>query len=682
MAYTYDGYQVTRHVCPRNCYDACGMLAYVRKGRLEKITGDPAHGYTNGKLCSKGQNYIQRVYSPERIRFPLRQIGRGSGRWERLTWEQAMTIICEKVLELKAKYHSTLPLCLNKYSGNFGVLHSAVEGMFNSLGPTTQARGSPCWSAGLDAQLYDMGKNLNSDPAEMEKARTIILWGVNPAWTAIHSLLHIYRAQENGAKVIVVDPIYTQSAKKADYFVQIKPGEDGALALALAKSIYQSGNGDHTFIDRHTLGWRQFSDYLASLNLDYLAGQCGQMTETIKELADMISTAGPVFIWAGFGLQRHINGGQTLRAIDALAAMIGCIGMTGGGVHYAHQMTWGFNYNFLNNPGGNRYININKFAQELSQLNDHPVKMLWVSCRNLLDQDVTGGMLRKELDKLELIVTVDQFLTATARYSDIVLPATTQFEEMDVVPSYWHHWIGLNEQAISPYFDAKSDLEIAQLFAGTLNQYQVGSSSFPIRKSPAALLDDEFNENLYALLSITHWSELADGPRRAAVPRTAWSDKKFATSSGKFEFFSTQAQDNNFTALPEYKKGIGPDGKYPYWFITSHAQQGLNSQFQNIEILPKDAGQTVFIHPQTVAAKGVKTGNMVRVYNNLGAITLKVHVSQDTPPDVLVCYQGWMPGTEARLNDLNVGLPSDMGNISTGSNGVAFYDVFVNFEPV
>ena len=681
MAYNEDGYQITRHICPRNCYDTCGMLAYVRKGRLEKITGDPAHGYTKGKLCSKGQNYVRRVYSPERIRFPLRQLGRGSGRWERITWEQAMAIICEKIVNLQDRCHSLLPLCLNKYSGNFGVLHTAVEGMFNSLGPTTQARGSPCWSAGLDAQLYDMGDNRNSEPAELEKAKILILWGVNPAWTAIHSLPYIYRAQAKGARVIVIDPLYTQTARKADYFVQIKPGADGALALAVAKIIYESGKADQHFIDNYTHGWPAFREYLAGLDLEYLSDQCGQETGRLHELAAIISAAGPVFIWAGFGLQRHVHGGQTLRAIDALGAITGCIGRPGGGVHYAHQLTWGFNYNFLKDPG-NRYLNINSFAHDLSGLKEQPVKMLWVSCRNLLTQDTAGGLLRQELGKLELIITVEQFLTETACYSDLVLPATTQFEELDVVPSYWHHWIGLNEQAISPYFEAKSDLEIAQLLTKTLNQNRPGSSSFPSEKSAASFLDEEFNEKLYALLAITHWSELADGPRQAAVAATAWSSKAFATPSGKFEFFSAAAQRESMPPLPLYRQGMSPWNQYPYWFITAHAQQGLNSQFQNIVQLTKVKKPVVFIHPRTAAVKGVQTGQMLRVYNQLAAITLQAHISPDTPPDILVCYQGWLPGSAARLNDLNDGLPTDMGRVSTGTPGVAFYDVFVNFDPL
>ncbi|MBS3968989.1 MAG: molybdopterin-dependent oxidoreductase, partial [Clostridia bacterium] len=175
MASIKKEYRVTRHVCPRNCYDACGILAYVKNGRLVKVSGDPLHGYTRGKLCSKGYNYLNMVYNPDRLKYPMRQAVRGSGIWQKISWDEALEIICEKILDLKDRYGTTLPVCLNKYSGNFGLLHYAAEGMFNSLGPTTQSLGSPCWSAGLDAQFFDFGNNYNSDPEEIEQAELIIL---------------------------------------------------------------------------------------------------------------------------------------------------------------------------------------------------------------------------------------------------------------------------------------------------------------------------------------------------------------------------------------------------------------------------------------------------------------------------------------------------------------------------
>jgi anaerobic selenocysteine-containing dehydrogenase len=681
MVYQQDGYRVTRHVCPRNCYDTCGVLAFVRNGRLEKVSGDPRHGYTAGKLCAKGYSYVSRVYSPDRLRYPMRQLGRGSGRWEKLKWDQALDIISEKILTLKQTYGSTLPICLNKYSGNFGILHYAVEGMFNSLGPTTQAIGSPCWSAGLDAQYYDMGMNANSDPSEIEQAGLIVLWGANPAWTAIHSLPYIFRAQERGAKVVVIDPVFTETARKADYYIQIKPGEDGALAVALAKLIAERGKADQDFLVSYTQGWQEYLNYLQTVDLHAMLKQCGQDTDTVNWLADRICEGKPVYFWVGFGLQRHVNGGQSLRSINALGALTGNLGISGGGVHYAHQLTWRFNFQFLRNATNNRRISINRFADELARLKDPPVKFLWVACRNLLTQDVNRNKLLQQLDQLDLIVTVEQFLTPTANCSDMVLPATTHFEELDVVPSYWHHWIGLNEPAIAPYFDARSDLEIARMLVRAINQKCPGSSNFPIEKSPAEILDGEFKAELYNMLGITHWSELANGPRRADIPLVAWADNHFPTASGKFEFFSMKALCNSKPALPEYKAGVSPCDRFPYWLITSHAQHSLNSQFQSPDWLRRNQAEPViYIHPLTAAAKRIQSGGVVRVYNSQGSILLKAQTSPDTSPDTLVCYQGGQAANSC-LNQLNPGLSSDMGEVSTGVKGMAFYDVFVNIEP-
>lgn len=680
MAYKQDGYTVTRNVCPRNCYDACGMLAYVRNGKLEKLSGDPAHGYTAGKLCAKGYSYIRRVYSPERIRHPMRQIGRGTGRWERLTWEQAVDIISDKILALKSQYGSTLPICLNKYSGNFGILHYAVEGMFNSLGPTTQAIGSPCWSAGLDAQHYDMGKNANSDPAEIEKAQVIILWGVNPAWTAIHSLPYIYRARQRGAQVIVIDPIFTETAKKADCYIQIKPGEDGALAVALAKRIVEKGYADREFLANHTEGWQEYLTYLETADMTFLTEQSGQTEQVIDWLAEKIGAVKPVFFWAGFGLQRHVNGGQNLRAINALGAIAGCLGVSGGGVHYAQQLTWGFNFRFLESPAGNRQISINRFAEELATLQDPPVKLLWVACRNLITQDANRALLLKQLGNIDFIVTVEHFLTPTAKCSDIVLPATTHFEELDIVPSYWHHWIALNEPAIAPWFDARSDLEIAQMLATALNKKSPGSSSFPADKTPAELLDREFSEDFYRILGIRHWSDLIHGPKRAHIPSVAWEDRAFCTSSGKFEFLSGKALANNKTALPVHTSGARPCEQYPFWLITSHAQHSLNSQFDIPDWLYKNKHDpVVYIHPDAARQRGIRSGQRVRVYNAYGAVLPVAFVTPDISPDTLVCYQGSQSG-RLFLNQLNPGLLSDMGEVCTGVKGLAFYDVFVNIE--
>ncbi len=675
---------ITRHICPRNCFDTCSMIAYTENGILKKVDGDPKHGYTAGKLCTKGYSYINRVYHPDRLKTPMIQTHRGSGRWKEISWEQAMTIIAEKILTLYDRYDSHLSLALNKYSGNFGLLHNAAEGMFNSLGATTQTTGSPCWSAGLDAHIYDFGNYLTSDPEQISESKLLLLWGVNPAWTAIHSMRYIYQAQNNGATVITIDPIYTTSAKKSDIYIQLQPGSDLYLALAIAKVICANGWQQQAFLETYTLGWEAYIDSLNDLTLESLAERCGQPISVIETLAKLISQEKPMMIWTGFGLQRHVKGGQTIRAINALAALTGNIGVPGGGTHFAQQRTWNFNnYTSMNsNPSATRYININQFTDAIKHLDDPPIKFLWISCRNLLTQSPEKHALIKQLEKLELIVTVDQFMTPTAQQSDIVLPTTTQFEEWDVMPSYWHHWISINQPAIAPYCDCKSELQIAQLLMTTLNTMRPNTSNFPTQLSATDFIDREFNSELYEQLGITNWRELLDGPRKISLP-TAWSDLHFDTPSTKFEFVSQRASDHQLPAMASLLTDSAEthDKRYPYWLLTPHSQFGLNSQFHNLPWIQKlGAEPTICIHPTTAKQEGLTTGTIIRLYNEYGSFIVKATLTHDVPPKVLVYYQGWYPQSNICINELIPCNQADMGAQATGFAGMAFYNAFVNIQ--
>lgn len=675
--------KITRHVCPRNCYDTCGILARVRNGRIIEVHGDPQHGYTRGKLCAKGYCYIRRVYSKERISHPLRQLGRCTGRWQEITWDEALTIISEKILSIKDRYGSTLPICLNKYSGNFGLLNFALEGLFNSIGPTTQVKGSPCWSAGLDAQCFDFGGNINSDPEDMTRSKLIILWGVNPAWTAVHSLPYIFSARSRGAKVIVIDPIYSETAKKADWYIQVKPGQDGALALALAKIILEKGKEDNEFITRHTSGWDLLKRYVHTLDFGELSNTCGVKPSVLRELADTIVNSPPVFIWTGFGMQRYVNGGQNIRAIDALGALTGNIGREGGGVHYANLKVWNlFKYNFSKSPHQNRLLNINNFANEISRIQDIPVKMFWIANRNLLRQDTDLKVLIKAIKDIELVVTVDQFRNETTHYSDIVLPTTTFFEEMDVVPGYWHHWLALNERAIPPVSDARSDLEIAKSFARRLNGLRPGSCSFPDNMREEDFLDREFSPETYKVLGIEHWSSLKDGPVKVQIPDVAWEDRVFYTPSGKFEFYSKDAESLGFPGLPVIKSPSEGGVNYPYRLLNPHSQHSINSQFRNLDWLKGIKQESrICIHPDTAKNKNIKTGDLVKVFNENGEILLKAEVTNSIQPDVIVVYQG--PGDMSlNVNQIMLGIHTDMGIKVTGNKGLAIWENFVDISPL
>jgi anaerobic selenocysteine-containing dehydrogenase len=661
------------------------MLGYTRNGKLVKVTGDKKHGYTNGKLCPKGYNYLSHVYHPERLKYPMMQTKRGSGEWSRISWEEAIDIICDKIIELYDRFGTNLSLALNKYSGNFGILHNSVEGFFNSLGQTSRAIGSPCWSSGLDASIYDFGNYKNSDPEQLCYADTIILWGSNPVWTSMHSVPYLYEAKRRGATIITIDPVYTATAKKSDIYVQINPSTDGAMALALAKIIYEKNGLDEEFINKYTIGFDVFLKYLKSLEMDSLLKECGLSKEIIEKIAETMMYGKKTMVWIGFGFQRNKNGGQNIRSINALMAMTGNIGKMGSGVLYAQKASMKFTNSTTKyfNQGFNeencvRSLHMNDFAKALQEAKDPPIKMLWVSCRNLLTQNPDQKLLERLLLNLELIVTVDQFMTPTAKLSDIVLPATTNFEEWDIVPSYWNHWIGINEPAIEPYYESKSDLEIVRLLAKQLNKLRPGFSTFPYEKSVEDFIEDEFTDEIYENLGITNWRDLLEGPKRVNLPDIAWEDKEFETPSGKFEFYSELALRNGKSPIAQYTFSRIEKTGDQFLLLTNHGQFSLNSQFHNLNLIQKERKEPiVFIHPSSATRKGLTNGSWVSVYNDHGEIRLKCILSHNVHPSVIL-----VQADHNFVNKLISFTPTDMGEVSSGHEGMAFNSTYVSIEEI
>lgn len=693
---TNAGFQQFRNVCPRNCYDTCGQLSFVQNGILKKVEGDPKHGYTNGKLCVKGYTYTRRVYSPDRIKYPMKQTPRGSGNWTRISWDEAMETVAKKILELKKRYGSTLPICFDKYSGNFGILHYGADGTMSSIGYTTRALGTPCWPAGIDAQTYDFGTLYCNDPEDMVNAKYLILWGQNAAWTAVHSIPFIEKARERGTKLVIIDPILTSTASKADLYIQIKPSTDGALALGMARYILDNNWVDWDYARANSVGFDEWIDYLKkNVTLDWAAEKTGVPVDIIQEIAREYATSKPASMWVGYGMQRHTNGGQNVRIIDALGVMTGNVGKSGGGVNYGHLETWGFNYNAMTNSApqgskgfigpdgkeGDRNINMNNFAHDVMAQQDPPVKMLWLACRNPGSQDPDTKAIEKMFASMEFVVTVDSFFNKTVEMSDIVLPTTTHFENIDVNAAYWHYWVGINQMAIQPMYESKSDIEIAMLLSQKMNALQSGSCTFPTSGTPEEWVAKEFNPGIYKLLGISHWKELIDSPRKAKMPPASWSDGKFRTPSKKIEIRSDAAQKNGLPPLPTWVEEMKAPNKYPIRMITPHPQHALHSQFQNLDwMMVANPEPMLEIHPKLAAQYGINEGDLVKVFNDLGSITLKAHVTRTTSPDVIVSYESWFKNSNYNVNYTVKAIPSDMGKQATGNNGLAFHDNFVMIQ--
>ena len=700
-----DGYETFRNACPRNCYDTCGMVTYVKDGVAQFVEGAPESTFTNGGLCVKGHSYIRRLYSPDRIKYPMVQQGRGSGNWKRISWDEAMTRIAEKLIEIDVKDGSMLGLALTKYSGNFGITNYGVEGMFSSLGYTTRMVGTPCWPAGIDAQNYDMGNMWCNDPEDMVNARYIILWGVNPAWCSVHTMKYIYEAKQRGAKVLCIDPVLTQTAAKVDEYWQIKTSEDGALALGMARHILDKGLVDQDWVDKNSVGFGAFADYLRkSVTVAWASEKSGLPAKHIARAAEEFASNKPATIWIGYGLQRHVNGGATVRALDALVAMTGNVGNVGGGARYGHLQTWGFNYHamiqqppkgakgylgpaakgefdFTKKEGGpsysNRTLNINKTARELLEATDPPVRVLWVSCKNPLSQDFDRNKLVEAFKKMEMVVAVDQFFNQTVELADIVLPVTTLFEEWTVNVGYWHYWISLNEQSVKPMHEAKSNIEIAAALSKKKNALKPGSCTFPTEIDTKQWVAKEFNKGIYDLFGLKSWEDLKAGMRKAKMGAAAWADGTFGTPSGKYEFKSELCAEHGFKALPEYVESRKPYDKLRV--LTPHTKFGLHSQFVNLDWM-EDFNQQpfVYLHPRAARSRNIADGDMVTVTNRTGQVTMAARLTDNVPDDAIMMYEAWFKDNAYNCQNLVDDTSADMGAYKAGAPGVAIHDQFAD----
>ncbi|HCR3323973.1 molybdopterin-dependent oxidoreductase [Citrobacter freundii] len=698
-------YKIYRNACPRNCYDTCSLKTWVKDEVITFVEGAPESTFTHGTPCVKGLSYPRRVYSPDRIKYPMVQDVRGSGNWRRISWDEAMQRIATKMLEIKKKDGSMLGLAMTKYSGKFGVLNYAVEGMMSSLGYTTRFAGTPCWPAGIDAQNYDMGDMWCNDPEDFVKAKYIIIWGANPAWCSMHTMKYIYQAREKGAKVVVIDPLLTQTAAKADLYLRVRPGSDGALALGMARHLVDKGLVDQDFVNNYSHGYPEFEAYLRnSVTVEWASEICGLSADVIRQLAEEFTAVNPATVWIGYGMQRHVNGGANVRAIDAFVAMTGNIGIEGGGARYGHLHTWGFNYNAMlqkppvgsiGMPGAagttsefgsagevaqysDRSLNINQTAKGILEANEPPVRMLWVACKNPFAQDFDRSKMEKAFEKLEMVVCADQFFNETVQHADIVLPVTTAFEEWNVDASYWHYWLSINQPAIKPMYEAKCDLEIAVLLSRTINKLEPGSCTFPQEFNHKRWLDQEFNDGMAKMFGISSWDDLLDGPKKAILPSSAaWYDRKFKTPSGKFEFRSELCEKNGHTALPEYK----PEAKstLPFHLFTPHVQFGIHSQFINLDWMQVFYPEPfVYMHPISAEKRGIAENDLVKVFNTVGEVELRAKVTANVPEDFLVMYEAWFPKRKYNVQNVVADTPADMGMMKTGAPGAAIHSQFAD----
>ncbi|AFM02474.1 MULTISPECIES: molybdopterin-dependent oxidoreductase [Desulfitobacterium] len=648
---------VLRSACPLNCPDSCGFVVEYSEDKGLQVHGDKKHPLTKGFICSKAQAQAQRVFSAERLRFPLLK---DQGVFRRISWDEAYILLADKIEETLKEVGARGILHHYDYGHN-GTLRELDRRFFQALGGVTEPRGSMCWGAGYRAQEIDFGGVLASDWTQVTQAKVIILWGRDPAITNLHMVPLLLEAKKAGARIVVINPVRVKSADFAQDYVQVNPGSDGVLAMGIAHIILREGWLDWDFVRRSVQGLEAFAQRAKEYNPERVAILTGISVEKQEELAQIISRTRPVTILAGYGLQRYSGGGNTLRAIDALLALTGNLGKSGAGIHYGNQ----YHGRHLNKVTMDRHRYQSRtfphpFLAEEIRKADPPIRLAVVTRSNPLVQQPDSLLWREVWREIPFKVTFDITLTETARHSDMVLPVTTAFEEEDLIATSWSPILQLTQKIVEPQYEARSE---AVIFTELAHRLGLGEA-FPYTT-------EQWLEYVLAPLSeygITLES-LRKGPIRAPyIPEVAWEDLQFKTPSGKIELASEialaeygdavadpllEGSRDNLKVYQEFSK-TQSQWDYPWYLITPHPHHSLHSQFQETE------GFQLYIHPQLAEKHYLFTGDRALVETEHGQLLAWVSVSEDIHPQTVVIPEG---GTVDGfgVNQLLAGKPSDFG---------------------
>lgn len=658
-------------VCSLDCPDQCGLLLHKEDGKIIKVEGDPNHPVTKGNICNKVRNLTERIYDPNRLQYPLKRSGvKGEGKFARISWEEAIDTITSQWKEL---VRTDGPESILPYSfyGNMGNLHA--EGMdrrfFHRLGASQLDR-TICQSAGTTGYKYTMGANIGTDPEDTIHSKLIIFWGINAVSTNMHQVALAQKARKNGAKIIVIDVHKNQTGRLADWFIPILPGTDGALALGLMHILFAENMIDTSFLQQYTVGYEELSKHVVQYDPQTVSNITGVPVEDIYKLARMYGETSPSFIRIGNGLQHHDNGGMNTRIISCLPALTGQWLVKGGGANKANSGFLTHNAAYLQRPDllqnkNTRVINMNLLGQTLLEI-DPPVKSLYVYGSNPAVVAPEGNKVRKGLEREDLFLVVhDLFLTETAKYADIVLPATSSYENMDFYSSYWHHYIQIQQPVIESYKEAKSNVDVFRLLAKGMGYHD---SLF--EETEAEMISHSLNYPNNPYLTNIDYETLVKKQYVKANVKPLLPGK-LPTPSGKIELYSEKMKTDGHPPLPTYH-AVVDDGDFPFLFIPGPNHNFLNSTFSNIEKHVKlEKKPRLHMNHEDALSLGIIDGEKVRVWNCRGEVELTATIGDDCLQGVVVSQGLWadLPGSKQHVNSLTPDRLSDMGGGATFFSG-------------
>ena len=689
--------------CPHDCPDTCAMLTTVRDGKAIEVRGNPDHPFTQGGLCVKVNDYQNRVYSEDRVLHPMRRIGaKGDGEFERISWDDALG-------EISSRWNAIIdadgPSTILPYSylGTEGILNGLNVGdaFFNKLGAVVSER-TFCDSGAITAFFMTCGPTAAVDPESFVHSKYIVLWAINTISNNLHHWPFIAEAQRRGAKVVVIDPVATRTAKRADWHIAIKPGTDAALALGMINVIIADDLVDRDYVEKYTVGYEELAERAANFPPDKVAEITGIAADDIRTLAREFATTQPSVIRMGVAIERNASGGNAVRAMSCIPALVGSWRHCGGGI--LHMPIWAFpvDWDGLSRGDwireGTPVVNQWRLGAALTGELENKVNSLFVYNSNPVvvvpEQDkVLKGLAREDL----FTVVSEHFITDTARYADIVLPATTQLEQFDIMFSWGHLYLTLNEPAIAPLGESVPNTELFRRLARVMGF----NDPYWERTDEQMALEslDWSNPVLEGIdlagLRQTGYARLNVGSPEEFVPHR---EGNFPTPSGKVEFKSSMAEGVGNMVLPLFRQGhagdqsgealdplpnfipqnesaqTSPDlaARYPLNMLSPKPHALLNSSFGNMATQLHHAGeQMVMINPGDAGARGISDGDAVRVHNDRGTFAATARVSEDATPGVVVAPMGYWAKRSPNgrtVNAINPPAFADYGNAPTFSD--------------
>jgi anaerobic selenocysteine-containing dehydrogenase len=668
--------EVIRTVCPHDCPDACSMLATVEDGRVVSVVGDPDHPFTRGFLCGKVARYQERVHAPERLLHPLRRTGpKGEGSFVPISWDEALDEIVSRWQRVIAEYGSEA-LVGYVYSGHQGLVNRNVpRALFHALGASRFLAGTVCDSTAEAAWTYAVGDTPGTDPETIVDSDLIVCWGANVVSVNVHMVPFIDEAQAKGAKLVVVDPYRTRTARRADWHLMPRIGSDGALALGVMHVIVRDGLADTGFLAARAVGFEQFRDEVLPLYSPERAAAIADVAPAdVERLAHLYAQARAPFLRIGQGMSRNNNGGMAVRTVALLPALVGGWGKPGAGAHMSSGSIYQFDVNALRRPEllarPTREINHSLLGRSLLELRDPPIMALFVGSNNPAvtcpDQVRTvAGLSREDL----FTVVHDTFLSDTARFADVVLPACTAFETEDIYRGYGTYYVQHGPLVIPQQGESLSNLQLVQVLAERLGLADpVFTRS--TREHIAALLAGASGPTATITLDRLLTGEPIKLPYAQTGPKRTY-------------FVSAAMAEAGLPALPEWRPDPAEppaDSPWPLRLLTAPGHHQAHTTFSFVERARRlDGNPRCLLHPDEAARRNLENGQAVAVANARGFVGLRLKVTTDARPGVVVVEGQKNRATYLAGGPINV-LTDD--TLADMGGGATYQSTWVDVRPL